>query len=268
MNKRKMMTAVCGAVLGASLWGTTVFADQKHEVNAGESLWKISQQYDVSVSELKSWNNLSGNEIRVGQDLVVSNEGAEQSSNKSTYTVKNGDSLWKVATMHGMSIADLKEKNGLSKNWIQTGQELVVNGKATSASTPVSSTQSTILNTDSLIKEAKSHIGTPYLWAGTTPSGFDCSGFLNYAYEQEGVNLPRTVASIYAADNLETVSSSERQPGDLVFFETYKPGASHAGIYIGNNQFIHSSSSKGITISSLSSNYWSQRYIGSKQITN
>ncbi|MCA0971808.1 NlpC/P60 family protein [Halobacillus litoralis] len=269
MNKRKLMTAVCGAVLGASLWGTTVFADETHEVSAGESLWKISQKYDVSVSDIKSWNNLSGNGISAGQNLVVSKEdgSSEQKDGQHTYTVKSGDSLWKIATMHGMSVASLKDQNGLSSNWISSGQKLAVNGKATSASTPSSTTQAAVLNAGGLIEEAKSHIGTPYAWGGTTPGGFDCSGYLNYVYQKAAdVDLPRTVASIYADDRMESVSSSDRKPGDLVFFETYKAGASHAGIYVGNNKFIHSSSSRGIRVDSLSSGYWSPRYLGTKRI--
>ncbi|HZG72798.1 MAG TPA: NlpC/P60 family protein [Chondromyces sp.] len=118
-------------------------------------------------------------------------------------------------------------------------------------------------NTAGLISTAKRYIGVPYKWGGTTPSGFDCSGFLNYVF-QHGANkdLPRTVAGIYSAGT----KVSSPQVGDIVFFQTYTSGASHAGIYLGNNQFIHASSSQGVTISSLKTSYWSQRYLGAKRI--
>ncbi|USK62402.1 NlpC/P60 family protein [Peribacillus asahii] len=112
-----------------------------------------------------------------------------------------------------------------------------------------------------LINNAKKYLDVPYVWGGSTPKGFDCSGFLKYVFEEStDVNLPRTVAEIYKKGT--KVSSPE--VGDLVFFETYKPGASHAGIYIGDNQFIHSSSSKGVGISSMNNSYWSKRYLGAK----
>ncbi|WP_078408524.1 C40 family peptidase [Priestia abyssalis] len=119
---------------------------------------------------------------------------------------------------------------------------------------------STMSVTNEVISLAKRLMGTPYVWGGTTPNGFDCSGFLNYVFEKAGISLPRTVAGIYAAGT----KVSNPSVGDLVFFETYQPGASHAGIYLGNGSFIHASSSKGVMISSLSNSYWKPRYIGSK----
>lgn len=110
----------------------------------------------------------------------------------------------------------------------------------------------------SLIDTARTFEGTPYVWGGTSPRGFDCSGFLQYVHGQNGVSIPRTVASIYSAST--KISSPER--GALVFFETYQPGASHAGIYLGNGDFIHAGSSTGVTVSNMDSPYWSQRYIG------
>ncbi|WP_232718645.1 NlpC/P60 family protein [Bacillus sp. FJAT-45037] len=117
---------------------------------------------------------------------------------------------------------------------------------------------------DQIIRDAHSHIGTPYVFGGRSTRGFDCSGFLSYVFEQNGVSIPRTTAQIYAAG--EPVSRNNLQKGDLVFFTTYQPGASHAGIYLGNNQFIHASSSRGITVSSLNESYWSQRYIGNRSL--
>ncbi|MGP4078988.1 NlpC/P60 family protein [Pseudalkalibacillus sp. R45] len=115
-----------------------------------------------------------------------------------------------------------------------------------------------------IISDAKNYIGVPYVYGGISPSGFDCSGFLNYVFEKNGVDLPRTTADIYRVGT--SVSKGSLELGDLVFFETYKPGASHAGIYVGSDQFIHASSSKGITISSLSLSYWDTRYLGAKRV--
>lgn len=114
-----------------------------------------------------------------------------------------------------------------------------------------------------LATNAKKYLKVPYVWGGTTPKGFDCSGFLNYVFkESKKPALPRTVSDIYK----KGVRVSSPQVGDLVFFETYKPGASHAGIYLGNSQFIHSSSSNGVAISSMKNSYWSPRYLGAKRI--
>ncbi|WP_110112122.1 NlpC/P60 family protein [Bacillus sp. CGMCC 1.16541] len=118
-------------------------------------------------------------------------------------------------------------------------------------------------NVNQLIADAKNHIDTPYKWGGTSPSGFDCSGFLQYVFKNSvGVDLPRTVEQMYNAGK----SVSEPSVGDLVYFETYKPGASHAGIYLGEGKFIHTSTSKGVTISDKNSSYWSERYLGAKKV--
>ncbi len=114
----------------------------------------------------------------------------------------------------------------------------------------------------SILETAKSLEGTPYIWGGTTKNGFDCSGFLLYVYKQHGIDIPRTVSDIW--DHATSVET--RQPGDLVFFETYKKGPSHAGIYLGNNQFVHAGSSTGVTVSDLNTSYWKTRYLGTRRI--
>ncbi|TSB47075.1 C40 family peptidase [Alkalicoccobacillus porphyridii] len=118
----------------------------------------------------------------------------------------------------------------------------------------------------SAIAAAQSQIGAPYKWGGTTPAGFDCSGFINYAFNQEGISLPRTAQGIHDASNKK--SKADLQAGDLVFFTgTYSgaPTVSHAGIYVGGGQFIHASSS-GVLQSSLNSGYWSNHYYGAGSV--
>lgn len=116
-----------------------------------------------------------------------------------------------------------------------------------------------------IVTHAKEQLGVPYRFGGTTPSGFDCSGFIGYVYKKVGIELPRTASGQFGAG--KSVSKSDLQVGDLVFFETYKPGPSHSGIYIGDDQFIHVSSTRGVSISSVNDPYyWAERYLGARRI--
>lgn len=119
--------------------------------------------------------------------------------------------------------------------------------------------------TDAIIKTAKKYIGTRYVFGGTTPKGFDCSGFVQYVFKQNGFAVPRTADEQYKLGQ-RVKKRAELEPGDLVFFSTYEKGASHCGIYLGKNQFIHVSSSKGVRIDSLDDSYWKPRWYGGKHI--
>lgn len=112
-----------------------------------------------------------------------------------------------------------------------------------------------------VISIAKSYIGTPYVWGGESPGGFDCSGFLQFVFSQKGIMLPRTVAGQWNA----MAPVSKPSVGDIVFFETYKAGPSHAGIYLGNNTFIHAGNN-GVEISDMTISYWQQRYLGARRV--
>ena len=107
--------------------------------------------------------------------------------------------------------------------------------------------------------------GTPYKNGGSDPSGFDCSGFVQYVYGQHGVQIPRRVSDLYHAG--KDVQPAQLEPGDLVFFTTVAPGASHVGIVIGGDEFIHAPSSTGaVRIERMSASYWSTRFVGARRV--
>ena len=115
-----------------------------------------------------------------------------------------------------------------------------------------------------LISSSFQYVGVPYWFGGTTPRGFDCSGFTRYVFSQVGINLPRMADGQFAVG--KPVATERLRPGDLVFFETYEPGPSHVGIYIGNSQFISATSSRGVVVADLFGYYWGERYIGARRV--
>ena len=117
---------------------------------------------------------------------------------------------------------------------------------------------------EQIVNYAYNFLGTPYVWGGTSTSGFDCSGFTQYVFKQMGYSIKRTAAQQLTCGYAVT----DLQLGDLVFFEnTYTTGAdaSHVGIYVGNNEFIHAASG-GVKVTSLSDDYYAARYIGARRV--
>ncbi|WP_043932726.1 C40 family peptidase [Bacillus sp. EB01] len=321
MKKQLTTSAIAAGILFSTFSGQAS-ASEIYKVKSGDSLWKISKNYNLTISQLKQWNSLSGDTIYVNQSLKVSApESTTVKASPATYTVKSGDTLWEISRDYNTTVSKLKSLNGLSGDTIYVGQVLKVEGTASVASaqtvtststststytvksgdtlseiavdfkttvsaikslnnltsdiiyvgqtlkvsgtasyTPVrTATVQTSSTVDALIAEAKKHLGSPYLWGGNTPAGFDCSGYLKYVFAKVGVTIPRTVATIWDA----TKPVSSLKAGDLVFYTTYKAGPSHAGIYLGNNKFIHASSS-GVMITDMSNSYWKPRYLGAR----
>ena len=104
------------------------------------------------------------------------------------------------------------------------------------------------------------YLGTPYVWGGSSPSGFDCSGFVMFVYAQVGVSLPHSSYAQYGVG--VAVSQSDLQPGDLVFFD----GLGHVGIYIGGGQFIHAPHTGDVVKISSLSGYYSSNFAGGRRI--
>ena len=120
--------------------------------------------------------------------------------------------------------------------------------------------------TSQLTQTAKKYIGIPYKYGGTTTAGLDCSGYTQLVFKNLGYSLNRTAASQYTQGS--AVSKSNLKTGDLVFFNTTGRTASHVGIYIGNDQFVHAGSSTGVTVASLSASYWKPKYNGARRVAN
>lgn len=119
-----------------------------------------------------------------------------------------------------------------------------------------------------LVADASQLVGVPYQWGGTTPSGFDCSGFVQYVFKKSGISLNRTVATQWNSGKGKKISQSALRPGDVVFYQgTYagaNGGPSHNGIYIGNGKFIQSGS-KGVARTDMSYSAWTSHYLGAKR---
>ncbi|MFD1607131.1 LysM peptidoglycan-binding domain-containing protein [Oceanobacillus luteolus] len=252
-----------------------------YTVKAGDTLSGIASRHNISLQNLMKWNDLDTTLIFPGNVFVVSDPGTGKSSSSSSkssssnkqqvssatvYTVKSGDTLSRIASTHSVTVSNLKQWNNLKSDLILIGQKLNINGsKSTAKSGSSSSSSSSSKQTanvsydvDKLISEARNQIGVPYAWGGTTSKGFDCSGFIYYAYNKAGMDISRLSTQGYF-DRSFYVNTP--QVGDLVFFSgTYKSGISHMGIYIGDNQFIHAGSSTGVTVTSLDNSYWKKHF--------
>ena len=117
-----------------------------------------------------------------------------------------------------------------------------------------------------LIQGAMDHLGTPYRRGGASDNGFDCSGFVQSMYANTlGLLLPRS--AVDQARATAPIDESELKPGDLVFFNTMKRAYSHVGIYLGDNEFIHSPRpGKKVKVERMTDRYWSQRFNGARRV--
>ncbi|MEH7378287.1 C40 family peptidase [Neobacillus drentensis] len=271
---------------------TTSAATSVYTVKSGDYLGKIAGNHKTTVSNLKSLNKLKSDMIYVGQKIKVPAQKAPVAPAKPVtpvkpatpkptvittppktpatpppvvqtevkdYIVKIGDTLGGIAGDYQLTVKELKALNKLSSDRLFVGQKLKVPATATGPKPE--------LTVDSdfaakMITSAKKLIGVPYVWGGSTPSGFDCSGFVYYAAKQAGMDIGRySAAGFYD----RTYYVNTPKPGDIVFFEnTYKKGISHLGIYLGNNQFIHANDS-GVMISNMQSPYYQAHFASFKR---
>ena len=118
---------------------------------------------------------------------------------------------------------------------------------------------------DAIVAIALTLTGVPYRNGGSDPSGFDCSGFVQWVFARSGMRLPREVRDQYEAG--KKIDLREVKPGDLLFFETVSRGASHVGLAIGGDQFVHAPSSRGVVrVERFTSSYWKPRFVGARRV--
>jgi len=252
------------------------------------------------VGEVQDWFkiNFNGGTGYVSKDFVtkggsaVSNQTQQPTTNNNTTTVQTGGSYvvntgaLKVRTgpatynavIGGVTNGTVLNVTGAENGWYKINHngragyvsaDFVkfvkggVNNVTNNVQQPVKDVQkpTTGGNTSSIAGFARSLNGSPYRTAGTTPAGFDCSGFIHYVLNQTGHKGARQTVAGYWSSKTKT---SNPQPGDLVYFQnTYKSGPSHMGVYLGNGQFISAETdATGVRISSVSNSYWSKHLLG------
>jgi cell wall-associated NlpC family hydrolase len=240
---------------------------REYVVQPGDTLYSIARRHGTAVDVLAQLNGLEDpHRLQVGQRLRLpdaSGEGGQASDRERTHVVEKGDTLWSLARRYGTTPAAIARANGMSEeDTLRLGQVLRV--PADPGEAPRLRLGSGASRGFAVVGLARRFLGTPYRWGGTGPGGFDCSGFLYAVFSRVGISLPRTSFEMFHKGR--PVPRGQLQPGDLVFFSTYAPGPSHAGIYVGGGDFLHASSAGGgVRIDSLSKPYYHRRYLGARR---
>lgn len=205
-------------------------------VKTGDSLYTIAQEYGVSVASLREANPNLGNSLTVGQKIIVNNptkNPAAASSSSQQAQASSASSQQAVPAPQTQTANNNNHQVAQSNNNQQQNNN---NNQAAQASSQTQQSSTTRTGSgNNVVSFAESLIGVPYVYGGTTPSGFDCSGFVQYVYSHFGINLPRTTTQ---QENCGTqIPVSQAQPGDLYFWGN-KGSAYHVAICIGNGQYI------------------------------
>ena len=239
-----------GFVLCIGIFSNAAFAETVYSVREGDSIESVAKSHQTTPAKIQELNpHLAKKEFAPGLVLLLPDnlaaEIARQQGRVTDPVVVAGvlqdppkASVVSVDSAQKAKFEELRRRQSLSSRRGMRVRDLA--------------------------HTAQSYIGVPYRMGGTSRQAIDCSGFTMKVFASHGITLPRTADVQYNVG--KKVPRGQEQSGDLVFFETYLPGPSHVGIFLGNGQFIHASSSRGVTITPLNSSYFGPRYLGAKRV--
>ncbi len=197
---------------------------------SGDTLSGLSLRTGVSVEEIKQLNHLQSNRLRIGQTLLLKKVAPRLDNEEE---MGDGDQGVEASTANGEEEVRISES---LEKWTSSEERNL------------------------FIRVAKTFLGVPYRLGGATMRGIDCSAFVKKVYEIFGVALPRTAREQSCVGR--PIGKDELEEGDLVFFQTQRARRTHVGIYIGNGEFVHASSSnKQVKVDHLEKPYFHQRFL-------
>jgi len=285
--------------------GPTRTVSYRYTVRRGDTLYSIARRFGITVAALKRANGLSIDLIRPGQRLLIPGVKvtvrvpppgptigvrvpaaaveAHPAPGPASPSIAVGDTVTtqrplRVRRGPGTYFTTLAlvapqtqlqvtaESNGWYELQLPGGDKGWVRADDLRGVPASRSDRGPAATGELIVREAMQYLGTRYVWGGVSADGVDCSGFIYVVFSAFSPDLLRMASYDYFRMGVP-VSQAELQPGDLVFFTTYAPGASHVGIYLGDRKFIAASSSlRQVTISSLDEPYYAARYVGARRL--
>ena len=265
------MKRIIGVLLASFLLASSASAEE-YAVVQGDSLYKLSRKFRINIEQIKQENGLNSDFLSIGQKLSIPGRKDEGRQIRETAIVNvHNLNVRQEGNLNAIILNNLKK--GTLVELLETGEQwskikvgetigfvysLHLNGNRETASRSADMLASRVQN---IIQPL---IGIPYRYGGTTPEGFDCSGFTMYVMGQLGVQLPRVSADQISVG--KKVVREDLQVGDLLYFDSLNQGKiSHVSIYIGNNKIVHSASKK-VEISDLNWYFDNYPYYGARRV--